>query len=460
MGNASLTLDHPAARWLRRLERGGRPLYLALVEALDVAIREGELQAGDQLPPQRVVAELIGVDFTTVTRAYGAARDRGLVEGAVGRGTFVRARAADDETGRVDLSMNLPPPPLGVSLAAMLKDTTRAVLERTDTATLMAYHPGAGTLGQRMAAAAWLAPTVGEIDPDRVLICPGSQTALAGLLGGLAGPGDGLIVEPLTYPGLKAVAEELGLRLLPCPVDDDGFEPEALMRLGREAKGLYLIPTSQNPTASTMGLGRRREVAKIARALDLWILEDDPYSRLFDAPLPAVASLAPERSFHVATLSKTLSPGLRTAFLVTPQGPLAERAAASLRATSLMPAPLMTAVVTSWIRDGAAQALLDGVRREARARRGIAARVLPRAKGAAEGLHVWLNLVGEREPGRLGAAAQARGLSLVTAETFAVGDVWPEGVRISLGGPAKREVLEAALRGVAGLLDGPGRVVV
>jgi DNA-binding transcriptional MocR family regulator len=108
--------------------------------------------------------------------------------------------------------------------------------------------------------------------------------------------------------------------------------------------------------------------------------------------------------------------------------------------------------VTSWIREGAAEALLEGVRKEARARRTIAARVRPTAKGAAEGLHVWLDLAGEREPGRLRAAAQARGLSLVTAEAFAVGDAWQQGVRISPGGPARREVLEAALRGVAGML--------
>jgi len=445
------------------LERRGAPLYLALVTALEEAIRAGELQAGDQLPPQRVVAELIGVDFTTVTRAYGAARSRGLVEGAVGRGTFVRARASDDEAGRVDLSMNLPPPPQGVSLAALLKDTTRAVLERTDVATLMAYHPGAGTLGQRAAACAWLAPTLGEVDPERVLVCAGAQTALAALLASLAGPGDAVIVEPLTYPGLKAIGEELGLKLLPCPVDEEGFEPEALARLAGEAKGLYLVPTLQNPTAATMGLARRRQVAEIARAADLWILEDDPYSLLFDTPLPAVASLAPERAFHVATLSKTLSPGLRTAFLVTPEGPLAERAAASLRATSLMPAPLMTAVVTSWIREGAAEALLAGVRREARARRAIAARVLPQAKGPAEGLHVWLDLPEDLAPERLRGLAQERGLSLVTAEAFGVGEAYPAGLRISLGGPAKREVLETALGKVAGLLGAGGahnRVVV
>jgi DNA-binding transcriptional regulator YhcF (GntR family) len=72
---------------------GRRPIYLALIEALETAVREGELQPGDQLPPQRAVADQLGIDFTTVTRAYGAARARGLVEGAVGRGTFVRRRA-------------------------------------------------------------------------------------------------------------------------------------------------------------------------------------------------------------------------------------------------------------------------------------------------------------------------------------------------------------------------------
>src|SRR3954447_1116204 len=104
-GIAMADRDHPSARWLARLKRGGQPLYLGLVHALEAAIREGELQAGDQLPPQRAVAERLGVDLTTVTRAYAAARTRGLIEGAVGRGTFVRAGASDDDAGLVDLSM-------------------------------------------------------------------------------------------------------------------------------------------------------------------------------------------------------------------------------------------------------------------------------------------------------------------------------------------------------------------
>ena len=464
-GKATVTRDRPTTGWLRRIRRdGGRPLYLALLDALENAIREGELQPGDQLPPQRAVAEQLGVDFTTVTRAYGAARDRGLVEGAVGRGTFVRRRAIEDETGLIDLSMNLPPPPQGVSLAALLKETATAILDRTDAATLMAYHAGPGTPGQRAAGAAWLEPYVGAVDPERIVLCPGAQSALVATLTTIARPGAVIVVEPLTYPGLIALAQRLHLRLAACPVDDQGFLPEALARLCAEQRpvAVYLTPTTRNPVATTMGLERRREVARIIGDSGAWLIEDDPYSRLFDTPLPALASLIPERAFHIATLSKTLSPGLRTAFLMAPPGPMADQIAAGLHATALMGSPLTTAVAIRWIRDGAAERLLSGVRAEARARRAIAAELLPAARGAAEGVHVWLDLPAGWDPSRVRALAAARGLSLVTADAFAATPDHPNGLRISLGGPAKAAVLRDALGHVAALLAGapPARMIV
>ncbi|HWW26169.1 MAG TPA: PLP-dependent aminotransferase family protein, partial [Caulobacter sp.] len=374
-----MTRDRPPTAWLRHVRAGGgRPIYLALVEALETAVREGELQPGDQLPPQRAVADQLGVDFTTITRAYGTARDRGLVEGAVGRGTFVRHRVLDNEAGLIDLSMNLPPPPQGVSLAALLKETTAAILDRTDVATLMAYHAGPGTPGQRAAGAGWLRSTLGPIGPERIVISPGAQSALTAILAMIATPGAGLVVEPLTYPGIIALAARLGLRLISCPVDAEGFLPEALARLCAEQRpaAVYLVPTTRNPVATTMDLARRREIAVVVGASDAWLIEDDPYSRLLDSPLPALASLAPERTFHIATLSKTLSPGLRTAFVSAPTAVMAERVAETLHATALMGSPLTTAVAIRWIRDGTAERILAGVRREARARRAVAAEVL------------------------------------------------------------------------------------
>lgn len=457
-----LTAD-PSARWLERLRPGAQPIYLRVADALEAAVRAGELVAGDQLPPQRAVAERLGVDLTTVTRAYAAARARGLLEGAVGRGTFVRAAAAADDAGLVDLSMNLPPPPQGLSLGALLRETTQAVLGRTDAATLMAYHPGGGSLAQRIAGAAWLAPALGEVAPERVLVAPGAQAALAAVLA-LAPRGGALVSEPLVYPGVLAIAHRLGLQVKVCPADDGGLEPDALARLCAAEKlaALYITPTTNNPTAATLDAERRRAVAQIARAAGIWIVEDDPYARLSETPLPALASLAPERTFHIATLSKCLSPGLRIAYVVPPKGPMAAATAESLRAVAQMPAPLMAAVATAWIREGTAEKLLAGVRKEARARRAIAAEVLPAARGAPESLHVWLDLPAHWDPARVHRVAQEKGLALVTADAFAAGPAHPNGLRISLGGPGKPAVLRRALESVAALVDGaaPRRVVV
>jgi DNA-binding transcriptional MocR family regulator len=439
--------------WVENVHGREGPIYVAILNALEQAIRSGELHPGDRLPAQRAVAKRLGVDLTTVTRAYSAARSRGLVEGTVGRGTFVRAQSQDDDSGLIDLSMNLPPPPEGLSLGALLRETTSAILQRSDPSVLMAYHPGFGAVGQRAAGAQWLAPCLGLVSIDRLLVSPGAQSALAAVLSTLCRAGDTIVAEPLTYPGLIGVARHLGLRVHACPADADGLIPEALEELcARESpKAIYLVPTMQNPTASTMRLPLREAVARIARSAGVWIVEDDPYSRLMEAPPPALASLAPERTFYVATMSKCLSPGLRIAYLVCPEE-WTERVAEALRATALTPAPLMAAVATRWIQEGSAETLLAAIRAETRARRAIAAQALPNATGGAESIHVWLPLPTELASERLRLAGQERGLALVTDEAFAVQPDHPTGARISVGGPGKRSVLEKALRAVSELV--------
>ena len=431
---------NPAAAWLRRIEALSGPAYRRLADALEQAVAEGELQAGDQIPAQREAARIIGIDFTTVTRAYALARERGLIEGTTGRGTFIRSRTSEDEAGLVDLSMNLPPPPAGLNLAALLRETTGAILARTDPATLMAYHPGAGSLAQRTAGAAWLAPSLGEVDPARVIVASGAQTALSALLDHLTAPGDVILAEAFAYPGLLATAARRGLTVVGCPLDAEGLEPGALERLIAEHRPRLLVctPTFQNPTAATMSPSRREAVVGIARAAGVTIVEDDAYGLLPATPLPALAALWPEGVFHVATTAKALSPGLRLAYVVAPPG-RAEGAAQALHAIAQMPAPLMAAVVTSWIREGVATRVLAGVREEAVARRALAAELLPAAVGGAESLHVWL-------PGATAtAAAKDRGLALVGAEAFRAPGVVGEGLRISLGAAAKRATLGRAL---------------
>src|ERR1700744_3835623 len=82
------------AAWKPVLGKGGGPLYLAVADALAADIAAGRLSAGTRLPAQRALADALGIDFTTVSRAYAEARRRGLVDAFVGQGTFVRRRPA------------------------------------------------------------------------------------------------------------------------------------------------------------------------------------------------------------------------------------------------------------------------------------------------------------------------------------------------------------------------------
>ncbi|MGB1239851.1 MAG: GntR family transcriptional regulator, partial [Pseudomonadales bacterium] len=65
----------------------------ALVQAIEKAIFAGELQIGDRLPPQRILAYKLDVNPTTVSRAYQRAAEKGLVGGQIGRGTYVLAQS-------------------------------------------------------------------------------------------------------------------------------------------------------------------------------------------------------------------------------------------------------------------------------------------------------------------------------------------------------------------------------
>lgn len=447
--------DEPIAPWIRPLDPLAGPRYLQIADRISQAVAAGTLRPGDRLPPQRTLADLLAIDLTTVTRGYAEARQRNLLDAVTGRGSFVAAQP-EPSGPPVDLGMNIPPAPKGVRLAELMQRGIAEVLARSSADLLMTYHVGPGSLSDRAAGCAWLGPVLGRIAPERLVVAPGAQSALLALLTLLTTPGAALLCEPLTYPGLLAAARHCGLNPVPVACDADGLRPDALETAIRDhgARVLCLTPTIQNPTAITMPESRRREIVAIARARDLNLIEDDPYSLLAaDAP-PALAALAPERTYHVATLSKTLTPGLRTAFVVLPPGKEPDALVQALRAITLMPAPLMTALATHWIRVGAAGELLDGVRREAAARQALARTILPASgRSHPNGLHVWQTLPAHWDRHRLIEAARREGLGVSPSDSFNVAGPAPDAVRISLGGVPDRARLAEALKTLAAIID-------
>jgi len=76
------------------LERGSKPLHVTIAEQLVAAIASGALPAGTRLPPERHLADSLGVSRMTVRQALGDLERDGLVRRVVGRagGTFVSER--------------------------------------------------------------------------------------------------------------------------------------------------------------------------------------------------------------------------------------------------------------------------------------------------------------------------------------------------------------------------------
>jgi DNA-binding transcriptional MocR family regulator len=440
--------------WLPGLARDKGPRFLQIADGLQTAVADGSLKPGDRLPPQRQLAAQLDLDLTTVTRAYDEARRRNLLEGRGARGTYVAAPKVA-LTAILDLSMNTPPPPDGVDFDDLLKQGLSQVLMGTDNALLMAYHLGGGSDADREAGARWLAPMFGQPDARQVMVCPGAQAAIAASILALTEPGDVILAEPATYPGLRAAATRLGRRLVAVEADGHGMLPGKLEQACRRHKPalVYLNPTLQNPTAVTMAERRRKELAGVAQRCDIRIVEDDPYWLLADAPPPPIATFAPERVVYISTLSKCLTPGLRVAFVLLRDPLERERFLAALRSFALMVAPLTAALATQWIGDGSAERLMAGVRREARLRQRMAHAVLAgRDKGLGDGLHVWLELPAYWNAAQLARAAETEGIAVTPAEAFATGDASANAIRISLGSIRDRGHLQAALARLSDLL--------
>lgn len=448
-----------AVIWSPAIDKAAGPLYLAIADALATDILSGHLAGGARLPTQRALAGALGIDFTTVSRAYTEAQCRGLVEGRVGQGTYVRAKRPSlvvaAPTGLVDMSMNLPPRFDDAGLVARMWDGIAALQADGGLDLLLRYQEAGGTRDDRAHGALWLAPRLGNVPVERILVCPGAQGALLAVTSLLASSGDIVCAEALTYPGFRSLAAHLGIRLVGVPMDAEGLLPDAFEALCREhkPKALYCNPTLHNPTTATLSLERRKALVAIARRHAVPIIEDDAYGALPEKPIAPLAALAPDLVYHVAGLAKCLAPALRIAYLVAPDARAAARCAGAIRATASMASPLTAAIASRWIEDGTAAAVLSAIRTETQQRQAIVAEILPTDLTTADpqGFHMWLGIADPWSRGEFAARLRAAGIGIVGSDAFALTSP-PEAVRLGLGAPASQDELRQSLRIAADLL--------
>jgi DNA-binding transcriptional MocR family regulator len=201
-----------------------------------------------------------------------------------------------------------------------------------------------------------------------------------------------------------------------------------------------------------MPLDRRRELLELARAFEVPVIEDDAYGALApNAPAP-LAALAPDIVYHVASLSKCLSPALRVAYVAAPEG-RSLRVANAIRASASIVSPLTSATASRWIETGLADAVRDEIMRETVTRLEEFHRTLPGcAETSSEGFHVWLSVQEPWTRGELVSRLRSIGIGVVASDSFALAAA-PEAIRIGLGAPASVEELRRSLEILAELMS-------
>jgi DNA-binding transcriptional MocR family regulator len=447
-----------------QLTENDLPLYRRLADAIAERIERGELAARDRLPPQREIAQALGINVTTVTRAFLELQQQGLIEARPGRGTRVAARsragsngftsAPSEESGLIDLSVNRPPTTayldaISTLLPRLSKDRRYAALQD--------YHPPEGPAWAREIAAQWFAPVAGGGDAGRVIMTDGAQHGLACVLAAVAERGDVILADSVTYQGVNALCHSRGLELRGLPMDREGMRPDVFETACAQwrPKAVFLVPSLHNPTTITLSETRRQAIVAIARKHNVIIIEDDVYRPLLEDPLPSFAGMEPELTFHIGGLSKCVAPGLRLGFVIGPRA-LMGNVAAALRIDCWSISPLTVMIGAALLEGGTASRIIETQREELRRRNAVLHEMMQgfEIESHPTSTHAWLHLPEPWRGAEFARACRQRGVGVLPADAFAVGrEPVPHAVRLNIGAARSRGDLTRALEILIDLME-------
>lgn len=436
-----------------------RPLYRAIVAALQRDISKGDLTSGERLPTHRQLSQQLDVTVGTVTKAFTEAERIGLIVSRVGRGSYVlqfpeSIAAADSEPkGLIDLSVNtVTIEPFNDALNKVLGALSR----RKSLYGLLEYHSVPGLLRHRAAGVKWLKLRGIETHPDNVIICNGAQEGLMAALATVTKPGDAVLTESLNYAGIKRLSDLFRLDIRGVATDAHGLRPDALTEAAKNIRvgAILCSPTLHNPTNSTMSLERRREILAIAANLDTHVIEDDSGGHLSGDETPTMASINQDRTIYLCGTSKSMAPGLRIGYMMA-SASILPRLSEGVHATSWTSPSLMGEITSVLIEERIAERFVSWHRKEATERMKMAEELLGLSNifPKCPTYHLWLQLPAPWRAHEFAAHVRLGNTLISPADVFAVDrNPTPHAVRVSLGGVAERSRLAEGLRVIAGAL--------
>ncbi|MFD2215519.1 PLP-dependent aminotransferase family protein [Metabacillus endolithicus] len=447
--------------WKPSINKNEKPIYKALARQLEQDIVNGVLLPGTKLPPQRELADFLDLNLSTISKAFKVCELKGLLSASVGSGTFV----SYDALSNAYLLEDTKPKHL-IEMGATLPDNAsfeplllqlKSMVQEADYEKWFGYGRAGESHWQKDAAVKLIRRGGFETTVESILFANGAQNAIAATLASLCKPGDRIGVDHHTYPGLKTVASMLSVQIVPIKSENYEMSPTSFEYAckNENIKGIYLIPDYHNPTATFMSVENRKSIAAIAKKYKQFVIEDASYHLLGKKPLPAVASFAPEQVIYIASLSKSLAPGLRLAYVAVPNQ-YKEPISKALYNLNITVSPLLAELSARTIVSNQFELLIEGHQEQAIRRNRIVDRYFADYKclGAETGIFRWLLLPGKMTGAEFETLAAQEGVQVYAAERFVVGNSSPDrAVRISVCAPNTLEELERGLEILKRLLN-------
>lgn len=472
------------------LDKSGRtPVYRQIADRLGELIARGELVNREKLPPSRELAKSLGVNRITVTAAYDLLERQGLVEGHVGRGTYVCAPGiASGQTapppqgagsssqywasqsveefdsawtgpvlhapkGTIFLDYALPPKEL------FLVDQFRRCLNdalKRDGAMSLQMGPTDGYPPLKKYIAEYMTRAGMPSQPEQVLVTNGCQQGLDLVRRVFVGNDDAVLLEEPTYPGAINIFSGGRIRRLSAPIVETGMEMavlEAALSHNR-VKLIYTIPSFQNPTGATMSLEKRKRLLALAKTYGAVVVEDGAYQdlRYEGRALPPLKSLDEDGIvLHLNSFSKTNFPGIRVGWIAGPVEAI-ERLEAAKRTCDLHTDLLAQTGLYEFCSRGLLDKHLKRTRKVYRERKeamiGALERQMPPEVSWINpegGLALWVTLPEGVDSERLLRAAVTRGVAFSCGKGFYSGAPDPRTIRLCFASEAP-ETIRAGIK--------------
>jgi 2-aminoadipate transaminase len=445
------------------------PIYRQLGVYIQRLIASGELLAGDRLPPTRELAGQLGLNRTTVSAAYEWLETEGLIQGAVGRGSFVlgNGAASENRAPQIDWSRSLTPSmfaPNGSPASGVIdfsssrpsedlfpleafRSCCDQVLSGHDLQSLLQLGSpmGHGPLRSWLLARARRQGSAS--DTDDILITNGCQQAVDILRRALTQPGAKVAIEEPVYPGLRNLFLDAGADLVGVTVTGEGMDLYALRKaLDSGAKVVVVTPSFQNPTGALMPAAARQALLALTSAAGAVVIENDIYSDLiYQGPsLPRLKSLD-SSVILLGSFSKIAFPGIRVGWIIAPK-PVIARAAELKQLTDLHTDQLSQAFLLRFAESGCLAkheaTVIAAGREKLQAVEQACRKYLPmcRYQPPGGGMNLWIELPEGLDAGALRGLARQAGIDYLPGRYFSVSRSLDRGLRLSFAGLAPAEI--------------------